>query len=527
MTMKQTNKGLTMRQLFLSIILLATALCATAQEQTLGLKPKTTPFSRLDASVTAGSPGLGVDLATPLWGDFLQLRAGFSAMPNVNFDMHCTVQAGSEYTSEEVRNAKFARLAGYLEQFTGYKVDNDVVMVKQASYYNGKLLLDIYPLRNKHWRLTAGVYYGSSDVARAFNRTEEMPSLVAVGIYNKFYDMIGNSEVLTNDDYFFDYSVAEIMSKIEYLRMLGFNVDADDPTLSSFYLDEETTGKQIKDAFQRIQGHGRMGIRIGKYSHDITDADGNVVHKKGEPYMMEPDEYDSMVKAWVKVNKLKPYLGIGYGGQLSKREPWWKVSVDLGLMFWGGTPHVPTHDGTDLIRDVEDVIGYVGDNIRLIEKFKAFPVVDFRLTRTFNLKRRRDNITEKTILYASSPVNVYAVDMMPTMAVGRTEPMRRDVFFDLGSSQVKPSEEYKVGELAEYLRRYTEATLTLTGFADMQSDGQAIDQQLSELRAAAIADRLVNHYGIDARRIERSGKGGNDVPFAQEDANRVCICVAM
>ena len=37
-------------------------------------------FSHLDVSLTGGSDGLGLDLATPL-GDYLQFRTGFAIMP--------------------------------------------------------------------------------------------------------------------------------------------------------------------------------------------------------------------------------------------------------------------------------------------------------------------------------------------------------------------------------------------------------------------------------------------------------------
>ena len=103
---------------------------------------------------------------------------------------------------------------------------------------------------------------------------------------------------------------------------------------------------------------------------------------------MEPDTYSGMVRAWVKVNRWKPYLGFGYGGLLSKREKHWRLSCDCGVMFWGGTPKIPTHDGVDLARDVEDLWGRVGTNVRFIKFFKAFPVVDLRLTRSFSLTKQ-------------------------------------------------------------------------------------------------------------------------------------------
>ena len=47
------------------------------------------------------------------------------------------------------------------------------------------LLVDVFPFKNnKHWHFTAGFYWGNSTIGKAYNTTEDMPSLVAVGIYN-------------------------------------------------------------------------------------------------------------------------------------------------------------------------------------------------------------------------------------------------------------------------------------------------------------------------------------------------------
>ena len=112
-----------------------------------------------------------------------------------------------------------------------------------------------------------------------------------------------------------------------------------------------------------------MGVRIGDYVSD------------GSPYIVEPDE-NSMVKAEVRVNTFKPYVGFGYGGRLVKGDDRYKISFDCGAMFWGGTPSILTHDGTDLAKDVRNVRGKVGDYVKLVKNVKVFPVLNVRITRT-------------------------------------------------------------------------------------------------------------------------------------------------
>ena len=332
------------------------------------------PFRHLDLSLTAGTTGIGMDVASPV-NNLMQLRAGFSWMPPISPTLHFGVQVGDDARTSQ---SKFEYLAGKLEAFTGYKVDNQVDMKGVPTYYNFNLMVDFTPLRNKNWHFTAGLYLGPSRVAKAYNTTEDMPSLMAVGIYNNLYDRIVSSPVLNDPDYFWDNTVLDIINDTQLLSQLGFDFSQLENVMGATYLDP--FDNPIKSFYERVRDYGRMGIHIGDYRQDVTDADGNVIHPKGSSYMVEPND-DSMVKAWVKVNRLKPYLGFGYGGRLLPKDDSWRISFDAGVLFWGGTPKVVTHDGTDLVGDVENVRGKVGRYVDIIEKFKVFPVLNLRITK--------------------------------------------------------------------------------------------------------------------------------------------------
>ena len=116
----------------------------------------------------------------------------------------------------------------------------------------------------------------------------------------------------------------------------------------------------------KIEGYGRMGIYLG----DMADG----------LYMMLPDE-DGMVKCTVKTNAFKPYLGFGYGDAMARSDKKYNVSFDCGVMFWGGSPKVVTHDGTDLVYQVDNVRGKVGACVDFISAFKVFPVLNLRISR--------------------------------------------------------------------------------------------------------------------------------------------------
>ena len=304
-------------------------------------------FNHLDLGVTLGTTGIGLDAAMPV-GDYVKLRTGFEVMPRFNYDMNFGVES-FDGTGTSIDQSTFNRMADVLYGLTGFKVDQNVTMKGKPTMWNFKFMVDVYPFKNnKHWHVTAGFHWGPSKIAEAVNAQEDSPSLFAVGMYNHIYDVAYADWVL------------------------------DIPTP---LIETETTGAVYMDPSMEktILSMGRMGIPIGKYSHEMTDAQGNI-HKKGETYYMLPNE-NSMVTVEARTNSFKPYLGVGYEGRLIKGNDNYKIGFDAGLMFWGGTPSIITHDGMDLANDVEDINGKVGDYVKLIKGVKAFPVLNLRITR--------------------------------------------------------------------------------------------------------------------------------------------------
>ena len=314
------------------MVVLTVVFSATAQ--TTNYFKENNIFQHLDASVTLGSTGIGVDVSSPV-GDYVNLRAGFDFMPHFHYNMNFDVQVG-----ETKDHTKFNRLAEVLEDLTGYKVEEQVRMIGVPTYYNFKFLVDVFPFKqNKCWHVTAGFYVGPSTIAEAYNATEAMPSLMAVSIYNNIYPKAMNEE--------------------------PFITTTMDGTVFSWPEDPE-----IQEKFhEKFAKYGRMGMHVGDFKSD------------GSAYMMEPGP-DGMVKAKVKVNSFKPYLGFGYGGRLFKNSDKYHVALDCGVMFWGGTPSIVTHDGTNLAKDVENIDGKVGTYVDLISSFKVFPVLNVRFVKS-------------------------------------------------------------------------------------------------------------------------------------------------
>lgn len=346
-----------MKKIVLSVFFLSGVLSATAQEYKILNESgyKMPFFNHLDASLTLGTTGIGFDVATPV-GNYVQFRAGWAFMLPIHQHMHFDVQVGETKESKYDANGnrvetKFDKMAALLEDLSGYKVEDEVEMIGRPTYHNLKVMVDVFPfIRDRRWHITAGFFWGPSKIADGYNVTEAMPSLLALGMYNRLYDktMISYESVQKfRRGEIAPYEIIPVFSIGQY--------EINSPT-------------EIESLYKMLSSYGRMGMPLGK----MTDENG-VSHT----YMMVPNE-EGMVKAEVRTNSFKPYLGVGYGGRLLKDDDRFHVAVDLGAMFWGGSPRIITHDGTDLARDVHGIKGKVGDYVEIIKGFKVFPVVDVR-----------------------------------------------------------------------------------------------------------------------------------------------------
>ena len=75
------------------------------------------------------------------------------------------------------------------------------------------------------------------------------------------------------------------------------------------------------------------------------------------------------------------------------------------------------------------------------------------------------------------------------------------------------------------MKKYPETKVTLSGYADKGTGNAKINNRLSEGRVNYVANLLRQEYGIDAERIFTEFKGDTVQPFADNDSNRVTICL--
>lgn len=103
--------------------------------------------------------------------------------------------------------------------------------------------------------------------------------------------------------------------------------------------------------------------------------------------------------------------------------------------------------------------------------------------------------------------------------------IREVVFFNICESDPNEAEgiEKAIKDIADLMKTSSDATFTVTGYADKGTGNPRINQMYAKKRADAVTEKLVKEYGIDASRIQSDSKGDTVQPFEENDKNRCAI----
>ena len=170
----------------------------------------------------------------------------------------------------------------------------------------------------------------------------------------------------------------------------------------------------------------------------------------------------------------------------------------------------------------------VGLKVNLGDAYNVYPAGSNFTPRRSIFKKKPRIIEKEVIKEVVKEVEVEKVVYVdkPIYIEKPLEPMRRDVFFTINSSRIQPSEDKKLDEIASYLKLNPQTKVTVTGYADKGTGNAQINKRLGERRAKVVADRLVKEYRVDRSQIVVDSKGDTEQPFAENDKNRVSICIA-
>ena len=124
-----------------------------------------------------------------------------------------------------------------------------------------------------------------------------------------------------------------------------------------------------------------------------------------------------------------------------------------------------------------------------------------------------EKIVEKIVEVPAAPAETAA------------EPLRRDIFFLINKSNIRTSEASKINDIVTYLNENKDAKVQVTGYADAGTGNDKVNDRIAAKRADSVVAAL-KKAGISADRITFDSKGARVQPFADNDSNRVSICIA-
>ncbi|KSW27190.1 porin [Pseudomonas sp. ADP] len=171
------------------------------------------------------------------------------------------------------------------------------------------------------------------------------------------------------------------------------------------------------------------------------------------------------------------YARAGLDGQygLEKRDNGhqgeWMAGVGVGLNFGGGSKPAPATEPVADVCSDED----------------------------------HDGVCDNVDKCPNTPANV-TVDASGCPIVAEAVRVQLDVKFDFDKSRVKQNSYADIKNLADFMKQYPSTSTTVEGHTDSVGT-DAYNQRLSERRANAVRDVLVNEYGVEGGRVSAVGYG--------------------
>jgi len=98
------------------------------------------------------------------------------------------------------------------------------------------------------------------------------------------------------------------------------------------------------------------------------------------------------------------------------------------------------------------------------------------------------------------------------------------VIFQLGKSTIDASQRPSVAMIAKYMQNHPTSKVHINGYASPEGNAN-LNQKLSDARAKAVYDMLVNTYKISPSRLTHKGLGVTDELFDENDWNRVATFI--
>lgn len=213
------------------------------------------------------------------------------------------------------------------------------------------------------------------------------------------------------------------------------------------------------------------------------------------------------------------YLAIHAGIQLN-----YKVSdaIDINLE----STYNATDDGYNGTRYDRKYDGYIyvvaGATYHFKDHYGDRRFKYVTLTDQAQIDRLNAQINEARAELANKPEPIVRVEKK----VETSRILDMTVSFIIDKYNITDVQKNNVQKVAEYLLNNPNMNLIITGYADVETGNPAYNLKLSQRRAEAVRDMLVNDFGVDSSRLRIDYKGDTVQPYERKNEwNRVVIFV--
>ena len=313
---------------FITLIVFCTlaSLLTIRAENWYSLKPSDGYFNHIDGAFTAGTTGLGIDLAFPLkdWG---RLRIGGVWKPRGHYSDTYVVHMDNP-------EAYWGQFSALVSTFVGVKPEKYIEMEGKSSMNHFKMLVDLFPIKNhRNFHVTIGFFWGTSNYVTATSTPISGNTIAAIKTFNTL-----RQKAINNED--IDLSFIGINTKSENLQEIR------------------------EKLYRKIIEIGEVGIPLG----ERTD-------ENGETHVVNATINDKdVIEVKAEVNSFKPYIGAGYEIPITKDKRT-MIGIDAGILIWGGKPKVKAFEGLSNVAG-NNTAGY----LRSADKYPVYPEASIRIS---------------------------------------------------------------------------------------------------------------------------------------------------
>lgn len=159
--------------------------------------------------------------------------------------------------------------------------------------------------------------------------------------------------------------------------------------------------------------------------------------------------------------------------------------------------------------------------------FNALASVKIKLGKTYTEKQKPAPVAAPVAVPAQPEPQIIEKPVETVKTIIEVAPMRRNIFFDINSSDINGAEKDKVADIVDYLISYPDTKITISGYADKNTGTAEINEKISKARTESVMQALKD-AGIAEDRITTEVKGSESgQPFSDDyTKNRVAICIA-